>query len=307
VPSGWESILRAAVSGIMIITCYVLARFWSLDQLNRHQKSVIVAMLCLLFIQETATLYLIGAAAGVALFLLGYCSTGKKIPWLLIAVICTVFGILHNGKSTMRDRYWTEQIGAHVEVSALPAFYTEWVTASFEESKETGSKSASTKLFERASIIHMLAMVIDRTPDKQPFLAGRTYEDIPAQFVPRLFWPEKPVGHVSTYMLGVYYGLQTEEGTHSTTIGFGMLAEAYANFGWLGCVALGLVFGSGLKLISVWTRYSPLLSVPGMLLVVLTKWMLETGQTLSVWTSSLFQACVCVGFLAITLRKFLYG
>jgi hypothetical protein len=307
VPSGWESILRAAVSGIMMVTTYVLARFWSLEQLNRHQKAIIVATLCLLFVEGTATLFLIDAASGIALFLLGYCSTGKRIPWLLIAAISTVFGILHNGKSTMRERYWTEQVGAHVEVSALPAFYTEWVTTSYEESQQSTNKSASLKLFERASLMHMLCMVIDRTPDQQPYLAGQSYEDLPMQFIPRLFWPEKPRGHVSTYLLSMYYGLQTEEGTHNTTIGFGMLAESYANFGWLGCLTLGLVFGCGLKLVTVWTRYSPLLSVPGVLMVVLTKWMLETGQTLSVWTSSLFQACVCIGFLAITLRKFLHG
>jgi hypothetical protein len=307
VPSGWEGILRAAFTGVMMVTCYILARFWSLGQLSRQQKSIIIAMMCVQFIQETATLFLVGAASGVALFLLGYCSTGKRIPWLTVAVICAIFGVFHNGKSAMRERYWTEQVGAHVNVTALPAFYTEWLTASFEESKEQSNKSASLKLFERASIIHMLALVIDRTPDRQPYLAGKSYEDLPAQFVPRLFWPEKPRGHVSTYLLGVYYGLQTEEGTQSTTIGFGMLAESYANFGWFGCLALGLVFGCSLKLITVWTRYSPLLSVPGVLLIVLTRWMLETGQTLSVWTSSLFQACVCIGFLAFTLRKFLYG
>jgi hypothetical protein len=307
VPSGWESILRAAITGIMLVTNYILARFWSMGLLNRNQKAVIIAMLCLLFIQETATLFLIGAASGIALFLLGYCSTGKRIPWLAIMAICVVFGILHNGKSTMRDRYWTEQVGAHVEVSALPGFYAEWVTTSYEESKLADNKSASLKLFERASLMHMLCLVIDRTPDRQPYLAGQSYADLPLQFVPRLFWPEKPVGHISTYMLSMYYGLQTQEGTQTTTIGFGMLAESYANFGWLGCLGLGLLFGCGLKLVTVWTRFSPLLSVPGVLLVVLTKWMLETGQTLSVWTSSLFQACVCIGFLAITLRKFLYG
>ena len=307
VPSGWESILRAAITGIMLVTNYILARFWSMGLLGRQQKTIIVALLCLFFIQETATLFLIGAASGLALFLLGYCSTGKRIPWLAIMAICTVFGILHNGKSTMRDRYWTEQVGAHVNVSALPAFYSEWLTTSYEESQQADNKSASLKLFERASLMHMLCLVIDRTPDKQPFLAGQSYEDLPLQLVPRLFWPEKPVGHVSTYMLSIYYGLQTHEGTQTTTIGFGMLAESYANFGWLGCLGLGLLFGCGLKLITVWTRYSPLLSVPGVLLVVLTKWMLETGQTLSVWTSSLFQACVCIGFLAVTLRKFLHG
>jgi hypothetical protein len=307
VPSGWESILRAAITGIMLVTNYILARFWSMGLLSRQQKSIIVATLCLLFIQETATLFLIGAASGIALFLLGYCSTGKKIPWIAIVATCTVFGILHNGKSTMRERYWAEQVGAHAEVSGLPAFYAEWLTASYEESQQAENKSASIKLFERASLLHMLCLVVDRTPDRQPFLGGQSYQDLPWQFVPRLFWPEKPRGHVSTYMLSIYYGLQTEEGTQTTTIGFGMLAESYANFGWLGCLVLGLVFGCGLKLITVWTRYSPLLSVPGVLLVVLTKWMLETGQTLSVWTSSLFQACVCIGFLAITLRKFLHG
>ena len=57
------------------------------------------------------------------------------------------------------------------------------------------------KLLERSSLFHILCLVVDNSPDPLPFLGGETYAYIPGQFVPRLFWPEKPHAHIATDVL----------------------------------------------------------------------------------------------------------
>ena len=45
-------------------------------------------------------------------------------------------------------------------------------------------------------------------------------------------------------MLNVRFGFQTEEATQSTAIGWGLIAEAFANFGLAGVFGMGIVAGT---------------------------------------------------------------
>jgi hypothetical protein len=153
----------------------------------------------------------------------------------------------------------------------------------------------------------MLCLVTENNLRTDLRLEGITYADIPYQFVPRYFWDEKPTVHVSTSILGIHFGLQDENATRTTTIGFGFLAEAVANFGLEGGIVLGLCLGCLLKLAWAKTRESDLLSPAGLVMIVLTAWCFETGQTLSVWLSSFYQGAVCIIALAVVAKKFIYG
>jgi hypothetical protein len=112
------------------------------------------------------------------------------------------------------------------------------------------------------------------------------------------------VGHISTYTLSVYYGLQRMEETEKTTIGFGLLTEAYANFGFFGLGFVGAFFGILFKTISTRAAESPILSYGGMFMVVLMAWSFQTELTMSIWLSSLFQACVAILGIPYVLRNF---
>jgi hypothetical protein len=187
-------------------------------------------------------------------------------------------------------------------VTELPAFFGEWIQDGLDLHQKSGLTG---KLLERTSLFQIICLVVDNTPDRLPCLDGLTYGQIPGQFVPRFFWPEKPVAHISTYTLSIYYGLQRPEDTEKTTIAFGLLAEAYANFGFYGAGLLGAVFAFCLKKYGLWTQQSPILSNAGLLLVLLMAWSFQTELTLSIWLSSLFQAAVAVLGVPFVLRHFL--
>jgi hypothetical protein len=302
-PAESEGILRAAFFGLGIICTFIICRRWGMGQLRRGEKIFLVCNVVLQFFILSAPLLLIVGISTVVLALLGYVSGSRKVPVFTLAIVVAIIAVLHNGKTAMRERYWASDAKG-ITFTGLPAYYVEWVRFGLQPDENTQHNTA-TKLFDRTSLFQIICLVVDRTPSRQPFLGGETYANIPGQFIPRFFWPDKPVAHASTYRLSLYYGLQTEEDTKATTIGFGMVSEAYANFGFIGVGLLGCVFGLVFKIVTVWARHSPMLSYGGLILVLLMAWSFQTELTLSIWLSSLFQACVAVLLTPFVLRNFI--
>jgi len=308
IPRDLEAPLRAVFYGLGIISTFVQGRRWGQDDLTYQEKIFYVLNIVLQVVFTFATLYLIAGISLIVLALLGYVSGSKRRPVIAIAIILPIIALLHNGKTTMREKYWAvdnnnrDKDVSMPSPSELPAFYTEWI----QDGLDLHQKSSLTeKLIQRTSLFQMICLVVDNSPDRLPYLDGETYGQIPGQFIPRFFWAEKPVAHISTYTLSIYYGLQRIEDTKTTTIAFGLLAEAYANFGFYGVGMFAAVFAFCLKKYGLWAQYSPILSYAGLLLVLLMAWSFQTELTLSIWLSSLFQAAVAVLGVPFILRHFL--
>src|SRR5262249_25368200 len=75
-----------------------------------------------------------------------------------------------------------------------------------------------------------------------------------------------------------------------TTIGFGLLAEAYANFGYLGILALALLVGGFCGVVTRWSRHVPIASFRGLFALLVLGLSIKTEHTLRVTLASLFQA-----------------
>ena len=152
--------------------------------------------------------------------------------------------------------------------------------------------------------MHILCLVVDWSPSRQDFLDGETYGYVLPQLIPRFLWPDKPRSHIATYRLSIYYGLQDEDATNATTIAFGMLSEAYANFGMFGAGLLGLFWGVILKKLQVLSLHSPMFSQAGLMMILLTAWAFAIELTMAAWLSSLFQALVIVLGVPLLIRGF---
>jgi hypothetical protein len=303
IPYEVNSICRAGFSGIGLISTFVEMRRWGLGQLKPGESGMISFLLLTQVIIQVSTLFLTAGMAIMILAALGYISGSRKIPLIPILVILPVLGVLHNGKSVMRERYWDENGHRQVQLADLISFYSDWFDAGLSFHSETEQKKGTAKLLDRSSLIQMLCLVIAETPDRRPYMDGKTYALIPEQFVPRFFWPSKPPAHVATNMLAIYYGLQDEDATKSTTIGFGFVAEAYANYGLFGVGIIGFIVGALYKKIQIATAQCEMLSYAGLFLVVLMAWSFQTEFTMAIWLSSFYQACVAVMGIPFLLRN----
>lgn len=305
IPYDINSVLRAIFSGIGLVVTFIQARRWGQGLLRRNERTLFVCLFAAQVVMNFSTLFLVVGISSILLCLVGYVAGSRRLPIVLTTVFLVVIALLHNGKSAMRARYWDDN-GDHRQVSPgeLVPFFTQWIAEGLAAHESDGDQQMTKNLIDRSSLFQILCLVAYYTPDHQPFLDGDTYWDIPGQFIPRFFWPEKPVGHISTYKLAIYYGLQTEEDTAKTTIGFGLIAEAYANFGFFGIGALAFALGVFYKLVEARTVRSPLLSYAGLFLIVLMAWSFQTEWPLSLWLSSMFQTSVAILGLPFIIRHF---
>jgi hypothetical protein len=303
IPGQYESVLRAVFFGIGILCTFVTTQRWGRGELTRQEKTVVVCTLVPQLIFMSTTLILVGAISLIGIALLGYLSGSKRIPWLVLGITFAILATLHTGKTQMRTKYWDGGIPPPT-FTELPAFFSEWIEIGLQPT--SGGKTASQKMLERTSLMHILCLIIDSTPERQDYLYGETYSYVLPQLIPRFFYPSKPPSHVATFKLAVYYGLQTVEDTNSTTIAFGLLTEAYANFGLFGAVLLGATWGFCLKKLQIWSTYSPMFSFAGLLMVLLTAWAFNAEMTMAVWLSSLEQAAIVLLGIPLIIRS-LFG
>jgi hypothetical protein len=302
-PLGVEGILRAVFFGIGTSCTFIIAMAWGLGRLRQEEKAIVVVCIVLQFFLLSSSLILRAGTSIVLLAYVGHFFGSRRILYYSLAAVLCVLAILNIGKYDLRNARWTVDRQYQPNLSDLPGLYADWVRAGVSPQSQAEGK-AGKLLLERNSLLHILCLVVDRTPDYLPFLYGKTYAQIPGQFVPRVFWPEKPRGHISTYTLSIYYGLQDEEATYATTIAFGFLPEAYANFGLWGVAVLGVLFGFGFRKLTLWSAQSPVFSFGGLLLILLTAWSFQTELTLSAWLSSLFQGIVSIFAFVFVFRRF---
>ncbi len=300
IPIDLGSVLRAVFFGIGILCTFVSTQRWGRGDMNQTEKIVLLCTLIPQLILMSVGLLLIIPLSLIGIALLGYLSGGKRIPWLVVGLTFALLAILHTGKTKMRTKYWDEGYPPPT-FTQLPAYFAEWIDDGLQPT--SGNKTVSRKLLERTSLMHILCLIVDYTPARQDYLYGKTYTYVLPQLIPRLFWPDKPRSHIATYELGIYYGLQDEEATNSTTIAFGLLTEAYANFGLYGAVLLGVFWGFWLKKLQIWSTFSPMFSFAGLLMVLLTAWSFNSELTMAAWVSSLEQAVLVVLGLPMIMRS----
>lgn len=299
IPHEFEGSFRALFFGLGTICTFILARQIGARALSRQHTTLFILNLAIQVGLLFAQLYLIGGISLIALALIGYVSSRRSLPWVPLLFVLPLVALLHLGKPDMRSIYW--QGGKPLPtLTELPAFFSEWLGYSLAP-RDTQENST---LFERASLIQMLCLSVDRVPSVKPYLEGESYIDIPAQFVPRFLWPDKPSGLLSNIRLALYFNLVNLSNATSVSIAFGIVAEAYINFGVLGVAGLGAVMGMVFRRLSMLSQSAPIFSSLGILMILLTAWSFQIEQVMATWLGSLFQAAVvCIG-LPLAYRRF---
>lgn len=276
------------------------ALFWTLLVGNAALSSVD-------FILSTAAGSLITAAIGF------FWSSGR-VPWRYLIIVLLTLSFFNTGKSTMRERYWGSEDAPSIELSLgqMPSVFAEWAQVSFDAVVENDAqitpaenigstvKSPNNKnqtLLDRIDNLQNLLFVIDaEKTERIPPLYGRTYSLIPPLLIPRFLWPDKPRSHEGQVLLNVHFGRQDLESTFTTYIAWGLLPEAYGNFGPVaGSLMLGVLFGALFAWVENLTARKLVMSTEGFLsLSLLMNLMNSFEMVASVFVTSTFQSFVIV-------------
>jgi len=305
-PPSVFSLIRAVSLSLANLAVAVFSYRLGRRELTPFQTGAFVALLVAFLAFVAAGLML---APAMAMFLVAvgvFTVTRGRLPIATICLAAVIFFPLHAGKKVMREEYWVR--GQGVQPWDFPEYYARWFVYGFERIPQTfsgdpTSKSKQTSLVERSSVVQMLLLVQAKSPGEKSFLYGRSYAIIPELLIPRILNSNKIWSHEGTYILSIHYALQTRKASRRTTIGFGLLPEAYANFGYLGVVGLALVLGAGCGLVTRWSMHVPMASLRGLFSLLVLALVIQTEHTAGVIVSSLFQGgMTLIGFSLLTMK-----
>jgi hypothetical protein len=289
---GIFGIVRSSLLGLSAVGMFALAYRLGRGELERRKQISFVTCFVAFLIAQMATLLLVSGLAAVALFAVGYAVGAGRIPWKWLVPFLAVFALLHVGKGEMREHYWYPPQA--IQPWQYPAFFAEWLDHGVHKLVNPDPSEPAASLYERVGLVHLLLRVLDEAPERTPYLMGETYAVIPELLVPRLFNPDKPSSHEGTTILNVHYGLQTREDTLTTTIGWGLLNEAVANFGPAGSVLFGLVTGVLFGWITRVTSGASLLSLRMLVAITFMAFAIQSEFTAGVYVTALFQSLVAL-------------
>ena len=310
-PGGLMQVVRGVVTAMSCAAIFVLAFQAGRGLLNSAQKWWLAALVVLFALFAIISLLLNQAIIPVALALFGYTMGRGRVAWQATFVAAALMAVFHAGKFQMRQNYWldgNQGMLTGVNLSTLPSFFFDWLTFGTEELtgvrlrvQPRADVEAST-LVERAGNMHMLLLVQRKTPSEVPYFMGKTYEPILGLLVPRFISSKKGISHAGNVLLSVNYGLQTVEQTKGTSIHWGLVAEAYANFGYAGVAGLAIVLGIFYAIVGNLTVGVPMTSLR-FVLALLIMGAATRADTMGIFVTSQFQGIIGASLAALVLMQ----
>jgi hypothetical protein len=166
-PAGVDGILRAVFFGIGTSCTFIIAVAWGLGRLRPEDKAVVVACVALQFVLLSSSLILRAGTSIVLLAYVGYFFGSRRIPYLSLAAVLCVLAVLNIGKYDLRKALWTVEGHYRPGLGDLPGLYADWARAGLNPQSQAEGQ-AGKLLLERNSLLHILCLVVDRTPDYLP-------------------------------------------------------------------------------------------------------------------------------------------
>jgi hypothetical protein len=310
-PNGGDSMINTLVSVTAACGFFLVSMVIGENQAPAMEKVLFWGLLVANSLISASGFLLAGAAAYIFSVAVGLFWSSGKLPWRYLAVSLSFLAFFNVGKTTMRERYWVsdEARNSNISIGDMPACYAEWSVVSFNAilandlRKDSGANDAlpqtskNQTLLDRIDNLQNLLFVIDAidTEHVSP-LKGKTYWLIPPLLVPRIFWSDKPRSHEGQVLLNVHFGRQDLNSTLSTYIAWGLLPEAYGNFGqYYGAIFLGVVLGMFFAWVENFTARKLLVSTEGLISLSLFMNLMNSFEMVaSVLVTSTFQSMVIV-------------
>jgi hypothetical protein len=309
-PSGADILINTLLSVMSACGFLLISMIVGANEASTFERIVFWVLLVANSMIASMDFILASAAANLVTVAIGLFWSGGRMPWTYVTVSLVLLSFLNTGKSNMRARYWANDYvpATRVTFPQLPAVYAEWIAVSYNAvlennvGKQQGlagveEQKKNQTLLDRIDNLQNLLFVIDATETEHiPLLGGSTYALIPPLLVPRIFWPDKPRAHEGQIILNVHYGRQDLESTSTTYIAWGLLPEAYGNFGPIaGSSILGIFLGFLFALVENLTARKLVMSMEGFLCFsILMNLMNSFEMVASVLVTSTFQSMVII-------------
>ncbi len=259
---GWLGTLyglaRAITGTLATAACFLSGVTRAQGILRGKAWAATVVGLSFLVLLNWSSLFLVGGLIFLLATLFGYVIVTRRIPWLAVAAVAVAVTVLHAGKPEMRERYWDNSYERH-SLAQLPRFMTEWVGEGIY-AMSSGSNYQSP--LDRTGLMHMLLLAQTKAPDRVDYLRGETYALLPGILVPRFIESDKPFSGVGMELLNVRFGLFNAREETLTSVGWGLVAEAYANYGYVCVAGIALALGVLLGALYNWSVNAPVISMP---------------------------------------------
>ena len=299
----WFGLLRSITSTALVVSCYFLGVARARGLLRKAPWALACAGLSFNVALSWSSLFLVGGAAYILAAALGYIVTRKRIPWLAVVLVFVVVNILHAGKAEMRTKYWEQgqSVNRISSLVQLPEVAMEWFAAGL---KELGSDAERRSALDRTSLLPLLLRAQQLTPQYVDYLRGETYALLPGMLVPRFLSPNKTRSQAGMDLLNIRYGFLTVEGVASTAIGWGLIAEAWANFGYWGEILIGLFVGALAGALTRWSAGASAVSRPTLLAIAAMIALLNLEADLAGLVTTLLQSFAAVFIFLGIFRVF---
>ncbi|HUC60689.1 MAG TPA: hypothetical protein VMF53_01900 [Alphaproteobacteria bacterium] len=295
-------IVRAIMLTAAAVSCYLIGYGRASRLLVGDRWVLACAGMAALITLALSNLLLIGGAIYMLAATLGFVVTAKRVPWVALGVAFVVLSLLQAGKYKARDVYWEPHTQSlrDSSVGQVPRMMMNWLASgieTIEAGRSTPSDETGT-LLERASLLHMVLLVERVTPGFIPYLDGATYRALPTIVIPRVIDPSKPDSQAGLNLLSIRYGLQVREATASTTIAWGLVSEAYANYGYAAIPVVGALIGILCGLIMRWSARAAPLSLRMFIAIAVAIGLFDVEMDFSYLVITIGQSVVAVTLFA---------
>jgi hypothetical protein len=294
-------VVRSVALTAMVIACYFLGVARGRGVVRGKSWFVAASVLTLAVLVSWSSLFLVGGLTFLLAASVGFVTARGRIPWFALGAAIVLVSILHAGKEAMRDRYWQhgQDVGVQSGLLRLPELAIEWFKIGLEE---MGNPDSKRSIIDRASLLQILLRVQYLTPGYLDYMRGETYALIPGMLVPRVLSPGKTKSQAGMDRLNIRYGLLTAEGAERTAVGWGLLAEGYANFGYLGVTGIGIFLGLASGALTRASALAAVVSIPTLMAVAVMAGLINIELDLGGIVTSLLQSGVAILVLVGALR-----
>ena len=295
--SGLFTMVRGYTSNGATLALFLFCFQFGEGRLAKPLQWMMFGVVAAQIIVDSTSFILAGTLVKLGTIFVGYSLGSQKIPWKAGLAALGILLVLHAGKADMRQAYWREGSGdVSFSFAEYPVILAEWVQAGLStlQTGKTKSSDEQAAASERAAMVPVFLRVLSMTPGKVPYLDGATYKPIPSLLVPRILNKEKGVAHIGNWMMGYLYEYVGLDQLGSTSIGFDLMIESYANYGIPGVLGLAMILGFFYGWVAIISNGVPLLSFRFLFAVSVLTGTLASNNTAGVFVTTLWQ-----GFLAL--------